>query len=262
MIVFTRSITTCILLQILTIAAAMSFKSPFVSPLDKREEADATKQRMSGGNNSDHLTLLRAYDGWSAARRKHGHRGEREFCRNNFLSRQTLVQVSEVREQFANLLADIGFMRQRRKGGKGKRVSGRDRSTNRITAAAVSDGNSAGCQRGSKGEKMVATGKGKGPGQSHGRDDDNAYAHVLQLVKAVCCAGLYPNVLVVPQDQVHRQFFTQSVRHTLCDGTLTAASGLIVADESWPKVQRGAVSVAERARESTSNVHQLQAGGQ
>jgi hypothetical protein len=48
----------------LVIAASMAFRSPFLSPFDKREEADKVKKDVSNGNMSDHLTLLTAYNGW------------------------------------------------------------------------------------------------------------------------------------------------------------------------------------------------------
>ena len=59
-------------------------RSPFMSPVDKRELADATKREFAL-ENSDHLTLLKAYDGWQAARAAGQ---ERPFLNRNFLSRQ------------------------------------------------------------------------------------------------------------------------------------------------------------------------------
>jgi len=46
--------------SVLTIAACLSNKSPFVSPLNKRTEADKCKRMFALGN-SDHLTVLNAY---------------------------------------------------------------------------------------------------------------------------------------------------------------------------------------------------------
>ena len=43
---------------VLTIAASVGFRSPFVFPVDKREEADAAKRRLASPG-SDHLTLVR-----------------------------------------------------------------------------------------------------------------------------------------------------------------------------------------------------------
>lgn len=46
--------------SVLTIAACLSYKSPFVSPFSKRKEADAKKKEFAVSN-SDHLTVLSAY---------------------------------------------------------------------------------------------------------------------------------------------------------------------------------------------------------
>lgn len=46
--------------SVLTIAACLSFKSPFVSPFSKRKEADAKKKSFAVAN-SDHITVLMAY---------------------------------------------------------------------------------------------------------------------------------------------------------------------------------------------------------
>jgi hypothetical protein len=49
----------------------MSSRSPFVSPLDKRAEADAAK-RAFAAEQSDHLAALAAYKAWDDARRQVG----------------------------------------------------------------------------------------------------------------------------------------------------------------------------------------------
>lgn len=50
----------CCLDSVLTIAASLSNKSPFVSPFAKREVAEAKKKAFAIYN-SDHLTVLNAY---------------------------------------------------------------------------------------------------------------------------------------------------------------------------------------------------------
>lgn len=45
---------------VLTMAAAMGFRSPFFSPIDKREEADKTRKAL-GVAHSDHLTTLKVH---------------------------------------------------------------------------------------------------------------------------------------------------------------------------------------------------------
>ena len=48
---------------ILTIAAALSFKSPFVRPFGKEDEADTARARFQTGH-SDFLTIYKAYVEW------------------------------------------------------------------------------------------------------------------------------------------------------------------------------------------------------
>jgi len=91
----------------LTIAATMSFKSPFVSPLEKRDEADAAKQDFEVGS-SDHLTILNAYNGWWEAKLQRGG-AEYDYCRRNFLSVNTLRMISDMKAQLVELLCDIDF---------------------------------------------------------------------------------------------------------------------------------------------------------
>ena len=47
----------------LTIAACMSYRSPFMSPFGKRDEA-MKKKLQYAVRNSDHLAVLRAYKAW------------------------------------------------------------------------------------------------------------------------------------------------------------------------------------------------------
>lgn len=67
---------------ILTIATCISGKSPFLSPMDRREEAKA-EQAQFCGDKSDHLMIVRAYDEWC----KHGKKGKSaqwSFCEKVF----------------------------------------------------------------------------------------------------------------------------------------------------------------------------------
>lgn len=90
----------------LIIAASLAFRSPFFSPIDKREEADLVKRSFDPF--SDHFTLLKAYEGWWLARSK-GRLAEREFLHDNFLSAATLCMIEKMKEQFKQLLKQIGF---------------------------------------------------------------------------------------------------------------------------------------------------------
>ena len=115
--------------DVLTIAATLSTRTPFLSPLSRREEADAAKLRFANGQ-SDHLTMLRAYNEWDAL----GGEAKFEFCRNNFLGVRTLQAISGLKRQLLELLCDAGFVqphggmpfRARQVEGLGRRIDGSD----------------------------------------------------------------------------------------------------------------------------------------
>lgn len=56
---------------------------------------------------SDHVALLKAFAGWKEAKRSGW---DRDFCWDNFLSPVTLQMIEDMRNQFVNLLSDIGFI--------------------------------------------------------------------------------------------------------------------------------------------------------
>jgi len=87
----------------------------------------------------------------------------RTFLDESFLSQMTLFQMEDLRRQFADLLVDIGFLP------KGFRVDGKTRQSASVT-----------------------------PDSSPNANSDN-----MQLVKAVLCAGLYPNVIIAPRELVN-----------------------------------------------------------
>ncbi|KAK6126529.1 hypothetical protein DH2020_039733 [Rehmannia glutinosa] len=91
----------------LTIAAALAYRQPFVLPINKKEEADDAKRSFAGDSCSDHIALLKAFEGWKDAKRS---RKEKAFCWENFLSPVTLQMMDDMRNQFLDLLAGIGFV--------------------------------------------------------------------------------------------------------------------------------------------------------
>jgi len=56
---------------------------------------------------SDHIALLKAYEGYRDAKRGGN---EKDFCWQNFLSPVTLRMMEDMRNQFLDLLSDIGFV--------------------------------------------------------------------------------------------------------------------------------------------------------
>lgn len=77
---------------------------------------------------SDHIALVKAFEGYRGAKRG-GH--ERDFCWENFLSPLTLKMMEDMRNQFLDLLSDIGFVDKSR----GPNVSAKKPFLNNLKAA-------------------------------------------------------------------------------------------------------------------------------
>ncbi|KAI9765735.1 MAG: hypothetical protein M1840_007168 [Geoglossum simile] len=93
----------------LTIAAILTVKSPFFSPMDKRDESKAARASFSKGN-GDLLADLSAFEEWSSLRQTSTHRELRAWCEQYFLSHQTLMDISANRSQYLSSLNEIGFL--------------------------------------------------------------------------------------------------------------------------------------------------------
>ena len=146
----------------LTIAASMSARSPFMSPFDKRDQADAARQAFAT-EGSDPLTTLTAFNQWKEFRATKGDRATNDFLRDSFLSRLTLFQMEDLRKQFASLLVETGFLP------KGFRLNEHRNRGN--------------------GDQIVSK-------------STNVNAENVALVKTIVCAGLYPNIIVAPRNLV------------------------------------------------------------
>lgn len=147
----------------LTIAAALSFKSPFVSPFGKKNEADEKRKEFAVGN-SDYLTILNAYKQWLEVR-KGGRQEEYAWCQENFLSMKTLQMLSTLKQQYVELLSDIGFTHQ---------ANLRLRMLQRAARTSGGDG-------------VVET---TGP-------ESNIHSQNWKLISAILVGALYPNVVQV-----------------------------------------------------------------
>ncbi|KAJ5246492.1 hypothetical protein N7468_001475 [Penicillium chermesinum] len=94
----------------LTIAAILTVKSPFVSPRERREEANAARSSFSRPGDGDLLTDLSAYQTWAEKARSQGYWQTQSWCVANFLSFQTLRDISSNRAQFITSLKDSGIL--------------------------------------------------------------------------------------------------------------------------------------------------------
>ncbi|KAF9028946.1 hypothetical protein BGZ52_005814 [Haplosporangium bisporale] len=94
---------------ILVVASCMSVKSPFLSPMDKRDEAQAKKMQFATAK-SDLLTAWKAYDTWEKLKDSGYSRSElKSFCEENFLSTNTLFEIQNLKSQYLEVLDSIGF---------------------------------------------------------------------------------------------------------------------------------------------------------
>lgn len=92
---------------IATIAAAMSEKSPFATPMSRKEEANLAKSALAVAN-SDHMTIFNAYLGWKRARSE-GTRSEMAYCRRHFLNRTALMTIEDVKQELIRMVEQAGF---------------------------------------------------------------------------------------------------------------------------------------------------------
>ncbi|XP_066368016.1 DExH-box ATP-dependent RNA helicase DExH3-like isoform X2 [Miscanthus floridulus] len=92
---------------ILTVVAGLSVRDPFLLPQEKKDLAGTAKSRFSAKDYSDHMALIRAYEGWKDAEREGS---AYEYCWRNFLSSQTLQAIHSLRKQFSYILKDSGLI--------------------------------------------------------------------------------------------------------------------------------------------------------
>ncbi|CAJ1940435.1 unnamed protein product [Sphenostylis stenocarpa] len=156
---------------ILSVAAFLSYKSPFVYPKDERQNVERAKltllnDKLDGPSNtndidrqSDHLLMMAAYKRWERILTEKGSKAAQRFCNSFFLSTSVMFMIREMRIQFGTLLADIGLITLPKAYQKhGKKIGSLD---NWLSDAS---------------------------------QPFNIYAHHSTVIKAILCAGLYPNV--------------------------------------------------------------------
>ncbi|KAL9309993.1 DExH-box ATP-dependent RNA helicase DExH7 [Arabidopsis thaliana] len=156
---------------ILSIAAFLSYKSPFIYPKDEKQNVDRVKLALLSDNGvsssdlnnndrqSDHLLMMVAYDKWVKILQERGMKAAQRFCESKFLSSSVMRMIRDMRVQFGTLLADIGLINLPKTG----EFSGRKKENLDVW---FSD-----------------------PTQPF-----NMYSQQPEVVKAILCAGLYPNI--------------------------------------------------------------------
>ena len=94
---------------ILTVAACLSYKDPFVVPLGKEKEADLERKRLARGIRSDHVMFANVFRDWQDECKK-GYAASQDFCWDHYLSPSNLRMIKDMRLQFAQYLHDCGFL--------------------------------------------------------------------------------------------------------------------------------------------------------
>ncbi|KAI5782009.1 putative DEAD/DEAH box helicase [Pyronema domesticum] len=94
---------------VLTIASILTVRSPFISPPDKRDESKAIRNKFAA-NQGDLIADCRAWQQWAEIRTTSNIREAREWCMENYINFNTMVDISSNRSQYMNALRDTGFL--------------------------------------------------------------------------------------------------------------------------------------------------------
>ena len=95
----------------LTLAALMTNREPFVSPILHKAEAATAKNSWSLIEfRSDTLAALRAYNAWWAMQSRGEYAFANRFCSDNFLSKPTLLMIDRIKKQLMTSLHHAGVL--------------------------------------------------------------------------------------------------------------------------------------------------------
>ncbi|EED21824.1 ATP dependent RNA helicase, putative [Talaromyces stipitatus ATCC 10500] len=111
-----------------SIAAILSSKSPFVNTIGSNSQRDAARLSFKRGD-SDLLTIYNAYLAWKKIRETPGV-NEYTFCRKNFLSPQSLLNIEDIKTQLLVSIVDAGLLKleaEEQTALRRARVTGRNR---------------------------------------------------------------------------------------------------------------------------------------
>ncbi|KAA1471478.1 P-loop containing nucleoside triphosphate hydrolase protein [Dentipellis sp. KUC8613] len=97
--------------QALTLAALMTNRDPFVSPMHLKIEASAVKNSWTVQEfRSDTLAALRAYNAWWEMQGRGEYVSANRFCSENFLSKPTLLTVEKIKRHILASLYHTGIL--------------------------------------------------------------------------------------------------------------------------------------------------------
>jgi len=141
---------------ILTIAATCAYKTPFAGSFGSRAQVDAARLKLAGPSpRSDLILAAAAFALWEAGQAERG--GSEKVCREYSLSEPTLRQLRDLRRQFSDLLGTMGFIPRKPS------------------------------FQGNRGGSAMPQVEEKGYWDANSKSEE--------VVCAVACAGLYPNLM-------------------------------------------------------------------
>ena len=89
--------------DMLTLAATLSVKSPFLRPRGKENEADSKKYQFTH-HTGDHITLIMAFNAFKK------NEFSKDWCRDNFINFRTMKAIDNVRGQLADILTKMNIV--------------------------------------------------------------------------------------------------------------------------------------------------------
>ncbi|KAF8642311.1 hypothetical protein AX16_009581 [Volvariella volvacea WC 439] len=97
--------------QALTLAAILTNRDPFVSPMHLKEEAAAKKVSWTPQEfRSDALATLQAYNAWWALQSSGEYVRANKFCMDNFLAKPTLLMIQKIKHHLLQSLYHAGVI--------------------------------------------------------------------------------------------------------------------------------------------------------
>jgi len=97
---------------VLTVACCMAYRDPWVLPANPGGRFEAAMLRgqwsTEAGGSSDHLSTVKAFNGWVAAKQRGG---DHHYCVKNYLSPATMRMIDGMRTQLLGELVGRGFIR-------------------------------------------------------------------------------------------------------------------------------------------------------
>ncbi|THV04948.1 P-loop containing nucleoside triphosphate hydrolase protein [Dendrothele bispora CBS 962.96] len=97
--------------QALTLAALLTNRDPFVSPMHLKNEASRIKNSWCPpGFKSDALAALQAYNAWDAMQSRGEYISANRFCVDNFLAKPTLLMIQKIKTHILQSLYSAGVI--------------------------------------------------------------------------------------------------------------------------------------------------------